>query len=62
MKTTKSKRKKDEEMTAEEFINQPLSFFEDLFKKALKNADLTIKDKKSKKELNKYENKSMLHV
>lgn len=44
MKTTKSKRKKDEEMTAEEFINQPLSFFEDLFKKALKNADLTIKE------------------
>lgn len=51
MKIAKSKRKKDEEMTAEEFINQPLSFFEDLFKKALKNADLTIKDKKSKKEL-----------
>lgn len=35
-------------MTAKQFINQPLDFFEQLYQKSLEGIDLTVKEPKPK--------------
>lgn len=44
----KSLAKKIEGMTAQQFISQPLEFFEQLYQEALEGIDLTIKEPKLK--------------
>lgn len=44
----KSLMKKIETMTAKQFINQPLEFFEQLYQKSLEGIDLTVKEPKPK--------------
>lgn len=39
---------KVEGMTAKQFINQPMEFFEDLYREAYEGIDLTIKEPKPK--------------
>ena len=45
----KSLMKKIETMTAKQFINQPMEFFERLYQEALEGIDLTIEDVRPKK-------------
>lgn len=44
----KSLTEKIEGMTPEAFINQPMEFFEDLYREAYEGIDLTIKEPKPK--------------
>lgn len=44
----KSLTERAETMTAQQFISQPMEFFEDLYKEAYEGIDLTIKDPKLK--------------
>lgn len=45
----KSLTERVETMTAQQFINQPFEFFEDLYQEALEGIDLTIEDVKPEK-------------
>ena len=44
----KSLTERAETMTAQQFISQPMEFFEDLYKEAYEGIDLTIKEPKPK--------------
>lgn len=44
----KSLTERVETMTAQQFINQPFEFFEQLYQEALEGIDLTIKEPKPK--------------